>query len=208
MSRQPEKGWPIDLGVLPPIDWDAQPLGKESDYVIAARLAVGSTTVMYQRKKRGIPPFTQYVKWENQPLGKEPDTVIAERLGLTVTAVQRARASRGIPRHVPPRLSIDWATVRFSDFNDCELAESLGIGRKIVAKARKRYGTGKRPKHHRIRAWKSERIKWGRQPLGKKSDQSIADRLGVSRGTVRDQRVRRGIPAVTGWSRQPARRSA
>jgi len=39
----------------PRVDWDAQPLGKERDVVIAARVGVTSTSVRNARVVRGIP---------------------------------------------------------------------------------------------------------------------------------------------------------
>lgn len=42
-----------------PIDWDAQPLGREFDFEIAERLGCSTSAVFNQRAKRGIRPFIQ-----------------------------------------------------------------------------------------------------------------------------------------------------
>src|SRR4051812_10231811 len=56
-----------------------------------------------------------------------------------------------------------------------------------------------------------ERINWDAQPLGQTTDYELARRLGRDPETVREQRVKRGIPAVSrkgthekyDWSKQP-----
>lgn len=80
------------------IDWDAQPLGKESDSEIARRLGVWPSVVWRYRRERGIPPVSNYIDWDAQPLGEVPDTVLAERLGVSPQAVWSARKVRGIGR--------------------------------------------------------------------------------------------------------------
>ena len=80
------------------IDWDAQPLGKETDRAIAARVGVTYQAVSLQRKKRGIPAYgLNGINWDEQPLGEMYDRDLAEILGVSTTSVCSQRNQRGIP---------------------------------------------------------------------------------------------------------------
>jgi len=46
--------------------------------------------------------------------------------------------------------------------------------------------------------WVRPRVDWDTQPLGEMPDRELANALGVTRPTVRMQRLRRGIPAFVG----------
>lgn len=56
-SDQPARPSRLAPARDPGIDWDAEPLGKETDYAIGKRLGVPTYRVAHQRYKRGIPPF-------------------------------------------------------------------------------------------------------------------------------------------------------
>lgn len=90
------------------IDWDNEPLGKESDYALGKKLGVKPANVRYQRVKRGLEsacPGTakRGIDWDNQPLGRMADAAIAYKLDVTVSSVKGARQRRGIAPWNTPR---------------------------------------------------------------------------------------------------------
>lgn len=82
------------------IDWTAEPLGKMPDVVLAEKLGVTHTAVLYARQKYGIPAYAPTltrieqllalgISWEHERLGQTTDTAIAADLGnrgFSVTA--------------------------------------------------------------------------------------------------------------------------
>lgn len=82
------------------IDWDAQPLGKISDYAIADRLGCQRSTVRRERNARGIAPFVdtarRNIDWTIQPLGEMTDAALAKQLGVNSASVFKARVKLGI----------------------------------------------------------------------------------------------------------------
>lgn len=93
----------------PPIDWDAQPLGVETDAELARRLDCATSTVTEARRRRGIAPAdagkhrisssgpVALVDWSRQPLGQMTDTALAHQLGVHPTTVRHHRVLRDIP---------------------------------------------------------------------------------------------------------------
>jgi hypothetical protein len=104
------------MGEAVSIDWDAQPLGVESDRAIAKRLRVSSSTVTRERNRRGIPALVRVsgpglvrgIDWDAQPLATTPASVLAKRLGVRRASVDEAAKTRGIkcpplrPATTPP----------------------------------------------------------------------------------------------------------
>lgn len=83
------------------IDWDALPLGQESDRAIGKRLGISYATVGIKRRERGIASFrsrtTNNIDWEQvEDLGTSPASVIAERLGVDASAVYHHRKRLGV----------------------------------------------------------------------------------------------------------------
>lgn len=115
------------------------------------------------------------------------------------------------------REAINWALVPLGAESDRAIAKRLGIPRRIVAARRKaqgiqpyagiqkaaRTGLATRPRRRRLR------INWAMQPLGRETDQAIADRIGTSANIVYRARRRLGIPSYTAsrrtvdWDLQP-----
>lgn len=93
----------------PPIDWDAQPLGAETDTEIARRLDCATSTVTEARRRRKIAPASTAMhriggtgpvsptEWGSQPLGQMSDTALAHQLGVHPTTVRHHRVLAGIP---------------------------------------------------------------------------------------------------------------
>jgi transcriptional regulator with XRE-family HTH domain len=171
-----------------PIDWNAQPLGRQSDCEIARRLGVSYTAVWLARQERGIPPFVRHpIEWDAQPLGEIPDPELAARLGVTVAFVQEQRSRRGIPSWRSAIQRVDWRAQPLGRVPDRVIATLLGLSARTVQEERLRRG---------IVAF--GRIDWDDQPLGREPDEALARRLGVTRRSVALQRRNRGI-APFGW---------
>ena len=115
------------------IDWDAQPLGRASDTVIATRLGVSPKVVATRRRQRGIPAFRDpsyaAIDWDTEPLGKFTDPVIAQRLGVSHSLVWKVRNARRIPPARPEngRLDIDWRRQPLGKVPDALLAWLLRV---------------------------------------------------------------------------------
>lgn len=85
----------------PVVNWDDQPLGVESDRVLARRLGVTRQAVQQARESRCVPPcgiesVPKGIDWDDQPLGRMLDTEIAAALGVSPAIVGRQRRKRGI----------------------------------------------------------------------------------------------------------------
>jgi len=128
------------------IDWDAEPLGVESDTDIARRLGCCRSAVSAARARRGIPRATRPHDWDAEPLGVESDAEIARRTGMSEPAVARARRLRGIParpRVARPRTQGLWSWVRWDDYPlgvlpDAEVARMAGVVPGAASRARRK----------------------------------------------------------------------
>lgn len=81
------------------IDWSTQPLGQETDSLIASRLGVSVSTVSNERQRLGIPRALNShnnlgIDWDSQPLGKVSDNELAKVLGVSSTTIARRRENR------------------------------------------------------------------------------------------------------------------
>lgn len=146
------------------------------------------------------------IDWEAVDLGSRPDHLIAKELGLsrrTITS-QRAKLGIGSYRQNNPSVAsrVDWDKVGLGTRTDEEIAQEVGVSRKTVAKQREKLGiTPLRPPPERSKEERSARyqhamaIDWSQVGLGKRSDAALSKELGVSLDTVRNNRIRLGIPA-------------
>jgi len=127
------------------IDWDKQPLGKESDRQIAIKLGINAGTVRTARIKRGIAVAKKSVKykkkginWDKQPIGEVSDQELADKLGVKSNTVYAARRRRGIELQdsARKRAKIDWDNEPLGKEPDRLLALMLGCSVSAVYKAR------------------------------------------------------------------------
>lgn len=142
------------------IDWDKEPLGKESDYSISKRLGVRNGIVRLERIKRGLPvaeSSKKYAKrgidWDAQPLGEIPDQEIADALGVKRNTVYVARKKRGIKLNpdIATKSRVDWDKEPLGKEPDKMLALMLGVSSSAVAKARNERGIP--PYQPRFQQW-------------------------------------------------------
>jgi len=145
------------------IDWDAQPLGVESDRQIGIKLGIRSGIVRAERKARGIdvaPGSVKYIKkgvdWNAQPLGQVSDQELADKLGVKKGTVYSARKRRGIAldESALKRASIDWDQEPLGKEPDKLLALMLGCSVSAVAKARAERDIP--PHQSRIQKWMND----------------------------------------------------
>jgi len=114
------------------IDWDKQPLGKQTDVSLAQQLGVTKWLVSAQRCKRGIPRYRR-ICWDQVALGKVSDYQLAKLLKCCPRAVALQRAQRGIPAfHLCIITGIDWDQVPFGTMPERQLAKQLGCGNSTV----------------------------------------------------------------------------
>lgn len=132
------------------IDWDAQPLGMESDTALARRIGVSSTAVARARKARGIQGtdgrnWRKPMLFDHPLLGTMADAELAQRLGVNKKTVQAARHRRGIaPFGTKDWPVVDWSKVPLdSRCSDKELADALGVDSKTVWTERRRRGVSR-----------------------------------------------------------------
>jgi len=194
------------------IDWDAQPLGKDYDSVIAKRLGVTVKEVFRARKSRKILPFApnrrthKKIDWDAQPLGEEPDRVVAKRLGVSPQTVGYHRHARESPpshRRGRPPLRIDWEAQPLGKESDRSIAKKLGISHTSVRSERRDRGIVSLLERNR------HNIDWTKvEDLGTASASIIAKRLGLDRSIVVYHRKRLGIAAPTINKEERYRRSA
>lgn len=190
------------------VDWDDPEirgrLGQVPDSVLAAELGMTKSGVQYARKRLGIElteaaraegrrlmgeapkPKRLGSRWEDpavlRRLGKEPDADIARDLGVTGAAVLRARRQRGIEL-------TDEARARGRTAHVVRLARADEVGEDGVPA---------------VVDWSDPELQ---RRLGREPDAVIARDLGLSPGTVWEQRRRRGIE-LTDEARAEARRLA
>lgn len=204
----------INKDLLPEIDWSAQPLGQESDNVVARRLDVSVTSVAAQRRKRNITPSAPSpsagVDWDKQPLGKLSDAEIARQVGVTTGAAKEARVRRGIPRFSATAgarrrsEAVEWDKQPLGKMSDAKLAKSLDLPAQFVIRARSARGIPAWGPNAGIRV-KGKIIDWDAIPLGKVSDAEAGRMAGCGKANAHDARTKRGIPAFVpiDWSGVP-----
>lgn len=186
------------------IDWDALPLGRVHDIVIAREAGVTEARIAQVRAERGIPLQVHLrrrnkIDWSRYPLGKVPDTQVALMAGTSVVTVFRARARLGIDACTPyRRIDIDWDALPLGVRTDASIAREVGCSLGAVAYQRRKRGIPRAPRSkHRVGDHsRRAAADWDSVPLGDAPDEEIAERLGVSRAAVGQQRRRRGIPPV------------
>lgn len=197
------------------IDWDAQPLGAESDTAIAERIGVCSSVVGGARRRRRIPAcrasrrLVRVVDWDAQPLGRVHDRTLARMLGVDRASVRSARLHRHIPSPVPPvrtaatprppRKLVRWDAMPLGEVPDPVVAKMAGVGSTAVFYARTVRGIPDYSSTHGV--------DWANAGLGMDRDPDIAKRLGVSVATVAGARRDRGIPAFVVVSACPCGRT-
>ena len=93
-------------GARTKVDWDKYKdiLGTKTDVEIGKQLGVSGVSVLYARRRYGIPPFggSKQTKeandfWDQQPLGQVSDEFLATMLDKHIDTVRRARRNRKIP---------------------------------------------------------------------------------------------------------------
>ena len=133
-------------------------------------------------------------------LGTVPDRVIAHQLGRSQARVCEKRTELGIP---PYRPHTSWTPERVALLGtapDGDVARLLGTS--VDAGQMARSVRGIPPAISQ--GWPTRPIDWTPERvalLGVASDAEVARRIGVGRSSVRDERVRRGIPPATmRWS--------
>lgn len=123
------------------VEWDAMPLGKESDTEIARSLGVSAVAVRHARKKKGIeavgPNAGYKIDWDAQPLGNVADSIIAKSLGVSKHVVFCARTKRGIPNYWE---RFDWDAQPLGKESDGVIAKRLGVSLMTVFKKRRERG--------------------------------------------------------------------
>ncbi|MFJ3110254.1 hypothetical protein [Pseudomonas putida] len=127
-------------------------LGKLSDGEVADRIGVDRSTVMRERKRRGIEAASlPHAKWSTyliSLLGTLPDAEIVNRSNgvLDLAAVRAKRYSLNIV--LPPELKMNRNSKELTDeavsllgkVSDAELARKIGVSRTNVQSHRKRLG--------------------------------------------------------------------
>ena len=176
------------------IDWEpyVELFGLIPDAEIAEVAGVTRKAVAYQRNKRGIPTYRELMEtdWSKIPeLGQMPDTAVAKKYHSHPSTVQEARVKLGIPAFILH--TIDWDTVPLGEEHDRELAAELGVLPQTVRERRRRKGLDLRePRPSTVRGIPWENV----TALGKVPDALIGIRFDVSSVSVRQARVKLGIP--------------
>ena len=129
-------------------------------------------------------------------LGTDKDSVLAERWGTTAKTVNLKRNALGITAfgHV---LWTDEMLALLGKEVDAELARRWGISKASVIAKRQELEIAPAAATGTITG-SSKRFEWTPEAvalLGKQSDAKVAELLGLSRLTVYNARVARGIPA-------------
>jgi hypothetical protein len=178
----------------------ARMLGKVPDAVLARGAHVALTTVVKERRRRGIPPnrsFAPPVEWTEEMialLGEASDRQVAEELGVSKSSVAYKRTSLGIQAYGEARRKPDrfWTAKRISllgTARDLEVARRLRVSRARVAYQRRVRGIPPFvPRRPRI-VWTEAMVAL----MGRVADAEIARRFGIGEDAVRWERHRRGI---------------
>lgn len=135
------------------------------------------------------------IDWDSQPLGDLSDTDLANMLGVDRSAVTGARKRRGISRFDPGY--VDWDSQPLGVVHDSHIAKKLGVSESAVNAARRRRGIRAVVREN---TWEQRRRKgawkwydWSCVPLGKKTDEDIAEEIGTTRQVVSRARRSRNI---------------
>lgn len=179
-------------------------LGQISDPELAARAGIAVTTVIAERRRRGIPPFRRQsppVEWTGEMitlLGEASDGDVAAELGISRNSVSYKRRMLGIPAYGAARARSPnpfWTRGRVALLGtdtDKEVARRLGISRPCVTGERRRRGIEPFTAPAAKVVWTPAMVRH----LGKISDRRVAAKFGIDEGTVRKERNRRGIPPL------------
>jgi len=160
--------------------------------------------VRYQRRIRGIDPFSDHqadktYEWsddEDAVLGTMSDAAVAGLLGLSEQLVSIRRKALGIPPSTEP-LDPTPVVPHLGKASDVELAERFGIGKATIFVWRRARGI---PPYREV-DW----VDWDHL-LGTEYDQVIAEQIGVCAATVMHRRKVLGIPPKR-WSTKPSGRA-
>ena len=145
-------------------------------------------------------PALQWTSDMLAQLGQEKDAVLAERWGTTAKTVNLKRNALGIAAFAQTQ-QFQWtaqALALLGTMADAELAQQLGISKASVVARRLQAGVASvssamAAKHKGAAfAWTDEVVAL----LGTASDAKVAAQLGLSRLTVYNARVARGIAAA------------
>ncbi|HWM94150.1 MAG TPA: hypothetical protein VN493_25560 [Thermoanaerobaculia bacterium] len=193
-------------------------LGREFDKDVARDLGVSENVVRKKRISLGIPSFrrTQPTRrrvavkrapvkgpfrwpWKLAArLGKIPDRELARLAGISTEMVAKERKRHGIAAFRPPREPIKWTPKmirRLGTASDAAVARKLGIHFSSVSYKRQLLGIPSfRPKRRpnpQAHEWTPRELAL----LGKRSDAEVAEKLGISKGTVAKKRTQLWIPA-------------
>jgi DNA-binding CsgD family transcriptional regulator len=193
-------------------------LGKEHDKSIARGLGVSESVVRKKRKSLGVQSFRRTrgtrrrvavrrvpvkakFRWPAKlvaRLGKVPDGKIARLAGISKERVARERKRRGIEAFRPPIEPVEWSQKmirRLGTASDAAVARKLRLHSSSVRYKRQLLGIPPfNPKRHpssRSHNWTSQELAL----LGKRSDAEVAEKLGISKGTVAKTRTQLEIPS-------------
>jgi DNA-binding CsgD family transcriptional regulator len=192
--------WPGRLAAL---------LGRMTDTALASRAGLSHKTVEAERRRRGIPAFTEKrppVRWTPAVialLGKIPDEYVAKELGVNSHTVNMKRRMLGIsPYGTPHSSTYEWTKrglALLGKKSDTEVMRALAISRNTVRVKRRALGISARGKG---------RVRWTREMsalLGKTGDKELGRRFGLSASAVAAERMRRGIRSQA-WRNFPLAR--
>ena len=153
-------------------------------------------------------PALQWTSEMLAQLGQEKDAVLAERWGTTAKTVNLKRNALGIAAFAQTQ-QFQWsahALALLGTMADAELAQQLGISKASVVARRMQAGVASVTvtKHAGAAfAWTDEAVAL----LGTAADAKVAEQLGLSRLTVYNARVARGIAAAGRAGQQKAAES-
>lgn len=194
---------PVERGKFKWPERLAKLLGKISDKELARRAGVHQSTVLKERRRRGIAPFVRQrrpIEWTDEMtalLGTAPDTEVAAELGVPARSVMYKRHLLGIPAYflarARKRRSSFWTPDRIAQLgklSDAELARLWGISKSAVHARRRILGIPASQPAPVPLQW-TERM---RSALGRDTDPEVARQLGISVKAVRRERWRLGIP--------------
>lgn len=170
---------------------------------LAEEVGYSSAAVRYQRRIRGIPPFSdrqadKTYEWsddEDAVLGTMSDAAVARLLAISEGMVSIRRKALGIPPSTEP-LEPTPVVPHLGKVSDISLAKHFCINHATIMKWRRARGIPP----YREYDWAD----WDHL-LGTDYDQVVADRLGVCAKTVMHRRKVLGIPPKR-WSTKPKRR--